>query len=239
MEEISQHLLLVEDNADFGNMLQQYLNICGYKVTWATDGIAGLEKIKTQSFDLCVLDVMMPQMDGFTLAEKIRQEQKNTQIPILFLTAKKLKEDRLKGLRLGDDYMVKPFEVEELLLRIQNLLKRINSSANHTSQPSNSTTTSLLQIGSYQFDIPNLSLQSPVNQYRLTEKESQLLAYLIQHKNQVVKRDEIMTRFWEEDDFFTRRSMNVFISRLRKYLKDDPALSIESLRGVGIVLKEN
>jgi len=218
---------MAEDDIDFGNMLRQYLELNSFEVCQTFDGIEAYEKITTSSFDLCVLDVMMPKMDGFTLAKKIRKELPH--MPIIFLTARHQKADRIQGLQLGaDDYITKPFEADELVLRIQNLLKRTISTTPFTP---------LVTIGNYTFDSKKLSLQSPTKTHRLTERETALLQYLVQHKNEIVSKDAILKALWKESDFFSRRSLDVFISRLRKYLKEDEAVQIESLRGVGIIFK--
>ena len=224
------HILLAEDDLDFGNILKQYLEISGYKITWAKDGKEALGLFNNGSFNICVFDVMMPKMDGFTLAEKVIDI--NPETPFIFLTARKLKEDKIKGLKLGaDDYIVKPFEADELVLRLNNILKRTERT---TSQLSQETT---ISIGNYTFDTNRLELVCDNYQKQLTQKEAELILFLYNHKNQLLKREDILKAVWENDDFFSGRSMDVFISRLRKYFKLDPSISIESIRNVGLEFK--
>jgi DNA-binding response OmpR family regulator len=224
------HVLLAEDDFDFGSILKQYLEIHNYKVTWAKDGTEALGLFKKTDFDICVLDVMMPKMDGFTLAEKIITI--NPEVPFVFLTAKRLKEDKIKGLKLGaDDYIVKPFEADILVLRLKNILKRTLK----VSPKTNETYT----IGSYLFDAINHNLIFAGEEQRLTEKETILIQYLFNHKNEMIKRDDLLKDVWGNDDFFSGRSMDVFISRLRKYFKQDSSIAITSVRGVGLTFKIN
>jgi len=230
-------VLLAEDDFDFGSILKQYLEIHDFDVTWANDGKEALVVFKSETenpFDICVLDVMMPKMDGFALAEKVIEI--NPEIPFVFLTAKKMKEDRIKGLKLGaDDYIVKPFEADILVLRLQNILKR---SLKSTNTPHNkSKNESSYNIGRYVFNAQNYQLKLDENIQRLTEKEAQLITYFFENKNQMIKRDDLLTAVWGSDDFFSGRSMDVFISRLRKYFKQDSNISIESARGVGLTFK--
>lgn len=229
-EENKHHVLLVEDDIDFGNILKQYLEITGYYVTWFKDGEEALNNIKSNIYNICVLDVMMPKMDGFTLAENITKLF--PELPFVFLTARKLKEDKLKGLKLGaDDYIVKPFEADELVLRLHNILKRTNT------RVVKKDIESKILIGSYTFDTQRLELTFNDSLQKLTEKETELILFLFNHKNQLLKREEILNAVWKNDDFFSGRSMDVFISRLRKYFKEDPNISIESSRGIGLEFK--
>ncbi len=222
---MNHELLLVEDDIDLGNVMKQYLEINNFSITLCRNGKEGLQNFRNGVFDLCILDVMMPEMDGFSLAKKILQISVNT--PFLFLTALNQKSDRMKGLQLGaDDYICKPFEIDELVLRVQNILRRTGKSSNIASQ----------QIGNYDFDRSNLLLSLGNNEKRITLQEAKLLELLLQNKNTVVKRPHILTQLWGEDDYFAGRSLDVFISRLRKYLKKDPQLSIENIRGVGFKL---
>ncbi len=229
-DENKHHVLLVEDDIDFGNILKQYLEITGYYVTWFKDGEEALNNIKSNIYNICVLDVMMPKMDGFTLAENITKLF--PELPFVFLTARKLKEDKLKGLKLGaDDYIVKPFEADELVLRLHNILKRTNT------RVVKKDIESKILIGSYTFDTQRLELTFNDSLQKLTEKETELILFLFNHKNQLLKREEILNAVWKNDDFFSGRSMDVFISRLRKYFKEDPNISIESSRGIGLEFK--
>lgn len=222
-------ILLAEDDVDFGNILQQYLTLHNFDVVWAKDGKEALEIFKNNNFDICVFDVMMPKLDGFSLAEKVIEQ--NPEMPFVFLTARNQKEDKLKGLKLGaDDYIVKPFEADELILRLQNIIKRTQKSVV-------STTSDIVKIGNYTFNPKQLQLEHKTKTQRLTEKEVQLIQFLYEHKNQLLKREEILSEVWQNDDFFSGRSMDVFISRLRKYFAEDPTIKIESIRGVGLEFK--
>jgi len=230
---MKKHILLAEDDQDFGSILKQYLEMNQYQVTWAKDGKEALATFRKQDdFDICVLDVMMPKMDGFSLAEEIIKI--NPEMPFIFLTARKMKEDKLKGLKLGaDDYIIKPFEADELVLRLQNIIKR----SNYSNKTTDTETSSKLKIGKYIFNTHRLELKINNQKQQLTEKEGELIKFLFQHKNTLLKRDDILINVWKNDDFFSGRSMDVFISRLRKYFKDDANISIESIRGIGLEFK--
>lgn len=220
-------VLLAEDDFDFASVLKQYLELYDYSVTWAKNGEEALSIFQKETFNICVFDVMMPKMDGFTLAEKIITI--NPEIPFVFLTARKLKEDKIIGLKLGaDDYIVKPFEADELVLRLNNILKRSEPKI-YTSNPSEE-----MPIGNYIFNPARLELKLENQTQRLTEKEVALILFLFKNKNQLIKRNEILQSIWGNDDFFSGRSMDVFISRVRKYLKDDIRISIESIRNIGL-----
>lgn len=223
---MKKHILLAEDDFDYASILKQYLEFSGFDVTWAKDGKEALKLFPDTQPDICVFDVMMPQMDGFTLAEKVVDNYPET--PFIFLTAKSMKEDKIKGLRLGaDDYIVKPFEVEELILRITNILKRVQKTApQHIADKK-------FKIGQYLFDSENYLLTHENITHRITEKEAHLIQFLYASKNKLVKREDILKEIWGNDDFFSGRSMDVFISRLRKYFSEDPAISIPSVRGLG------
>ncbi|WP_422106736.1 response regulator transcription factor [Winogradskyella sp.] len=224
------HILLAEDDLDFGNILKQYLEISGFTITWAKDGKEALELFQKKHFNICVFDVMMPKMDGFTLAEKVIDIAPET--PFIFLTARKLKEDKIKGLKLGaDDYIVKPFEADELVLRLNNILKRTEKTASISIQEAN------IDIGTYTFNTQRCELICGDFKKQLTHKEAELILFLYNHKNQLLKREDILKAVWENDDFFSGRSMDVFISRLRKYFKLDPSIAIESIRNVGLEFK--
>ncbi|WP_027391103.1 MULTISPECIES: response regulator transcription factor [Aquimarina] len=219
------HILLAEDDFDFGSILKQYLELHGYSVVWAQDGKEALQVFSEKQFDICVFDVMMPKMDGFTLAEKVIEI--NPEVPFVFLTAKKMKEDKIRGLKLGaDDYIVKPFEADILVLRLQNILKR--------SQRIETIREEVITIGNYKFEATNHCLTLHGERQKLTEKETVLIQYLYDHKNTMIKRENLLKDVWGNDDFFSGRSMDVFISRLRKYFKQDNKIKIESVRGVGL-----
>lgn len=227
------HILLAEDDFDYASILRQYLEISGFTVTWAKDGAEALALFPEANPDICVFDVMMPKMDGFTLAEKVITTKPET--PIVFLTAKGMKEDKIRGLKLGaDDYVVKPFEADELILRITNILKR--SQRTYIAQE---TGTETIAIGSYVFDNANYTLTLNDTLHRLTEKEAHLISYLFTNRNRMIKREDILTEVWGNDDFFSGRSMDVFISRLRKYFGEDAAIAINSYRGLGLEFKIN
>lgn len=226
------HILLAEDDYDYASILRQYLEISGFTVTWAKDGDEAFDLFPEAKPDICVFDVMMPKMDGFTLAEKVIAV--NPETPIVFLTAKGMKEDKIRGLKLGaDDYVVKPFEADELILRITNILKR--SQRSHTAVPSSGNSKTV--IGNYIFDSTNYTLTHNDILHRLTEKEAHLISYLFANRNRMIKRDDILSEIWGSDDFFSGRSMDVFISRLRKYFSEDPAVAINSYRGLGLEFK--
>ena len=226
----NKHILLAEDDADFGGILKQYLEMSGFSVEWAKDGEEALLLFDKGDFNMCVLDVMMPKLDGFSVAEKMIEI--NPEIPFIFLTARKMKEDKLKGLKLGaDDYIVKPFEADELVLRLNNILRRTQRRSLAIASEE------IIKIGNYKFNTKRLELQIHDSIQRLTEKEGELIQFLYYHKNQLLKREEILKAVWSTDDFFSGRSMDVFISRLRKYFKEDSAISIESIRGIGLEFK--
>jgi DNA-binding response OmpR family regulator len=219
-------VLIAEDDRDFGNILTQYVTISGFEVTLARDGKEAWELFNADKPDICVLDVMMPEMDGFTLAEKIKQAHND--MPFIFLTAKSLKEDIVRGLKLGaDDYITKPFDPEVLILRINNILKRVYSSVNDEYHVSNT----VLRFNT-------LELICGKTKEKLTLKEGQLLRYFMINKNKILAREDILTEIWGEDDYFLGRSMDVFISRLRKYVSEDGGIDIRTVRGTGFILEE-
>jgi DNA-binding response OmpR family regulator len=219
-------VLLAEDDRDFGTILSQYVTINGFDVLLARDGREAWELFSREKPDICVLDVMMPEMDGFTLGEKIKEAQPD--MPLLFLTAKSLKEDIVRGLKIGaDDYITKPFDPEVLILKINNILKRAYSSANDE-----------YRISDTHLNFNTLELTSGNTKEKLTLKEAQLLKYFIVNKNKVLAREDILTEIWGEDDYFLGRSMDVFISRLRKYISEDKNIDIRTVRGTGFILEE-
>lgn len=219
--------LIVEDDMDLGNLLRQYLELNGFTAVRVFNGLEARQELLTTPYDILIIDVMMPEEDGFTLAEKLRSLHPH--LPFLFVTARKAKVDVLKGLRLGaDDYIVKPFDADELIQRIRNILKR--------TQGKPEAPDLVLQLGHYRLDVGNLSLTSSQSHRLLTEKEAKLLHYLATHPNRLIKRNDILDQLWQNADFFNGRSMDVFISRLRKYLSEDPSIHIESIRGVGFRL---
>ncbi len=226
-------ILLVEDDRNFGDVLKSYLEMHDYDVTLAVDGIEGFENYRRGNFDLCIFDVMMPRKDGFTLAREIREQDKT--MPIIFLTAKNFKEDVVEGFRIGaDDYISKPFNSEELLLRIQAILRRTQK------EPDPAEEIREFSIGRYHFNYPLrvLTFDDGTRQTKekLSPKEAHLLRLFCLHMNDVLTRNEALTKIWGEDNYFTARSMDVFVTKLRKYLKRDPGIEIENIHGNGFRL---
>ena len=216
-------ILLAEDDESLGFLLCDNLEMNGFEVELCQDGLAGLLAFKKGNFDLCVLDVMMPKMDGFTLAKEIRTKDQET--PIIFLTAKGLKEDRIKGFKVGgDDYLTKPFSIEEFILRINAILRRTQKSP---------PTPQMLQFGTYQLDTENLKLIHEKETKQLTKKEAGILQLFAQNQNKLLKREYILKTIWEDDGYFVGRSMDVFISRLRKLLEGDAGVKIVNVHGMG------
>ncbi|MEL7123099.1 MAG: response regulator transcription factor [Bacteroidota bacterium] len=220
-------ILYVEDDESLSFVTTDNLEMKGFEVVCCDNGRTALEIFNNDTFDICILDVMLPELDGFKLAETIRKY--NVEIPIIFLTAKSLKEDKIKGLRLGaDDYIVKPYSIEELLLKVEVFYRRNKLTINQ--KPSS------YKLGMYKFDYPNLKLFTENDSRQLTQREADLLKLLLESSNQVIKREHILETLWGENDYFLGRSLDVFISRLRKYLKKDEALKIENIHGVGFRL---
>lgn len=220
-------ILLAEDDLNLGVLLADHLDSEGFDVKLCKDGELALRAFESGSFDLCLLDVMMPKLDGFSLAKIIKQKDKK--IPIIFITARSQKEDKLKGYDIGaDDYITKPFDEEELTWKIKALVRRM---------PENKTNgkTAIISIGAYSFDHSNQSLSINGNVKRITEKESDIVKYLSEHRNHVIKREEMLKELWGENNYFLGRSLDVFITKIRKYLKDDPNLNIENVFGVGFI----
>jgi DNA-binding response OmpR family regulator len=226
-EQTMTKILLVEDDDSLGFVVKDNLEQEGYEIDLQTTGKLGQTAFQKNQYDICILDVMLPEMDGFTLAEYIRGT--GNQVPIIFLTAKSLKEDRIKGLKLGaDDYLTKPFSIEELILRIEAILKRTGK------KTSQNTDTHIL--GKYTFDTKNLKLYFNEIAQDLTHRESDLLNFLVQNKNETIPRDKILIAIWGDDDYFKGRSLDVFITRLRKYLSQDPSIKLTNVHGVGFRL---
>lgn len=218
-------VLIAEDDRDFGNILTQYVSMSGFTVKHARDGNEAWEMFQQDKPDICVLDVMMPEMDGFSLAEKMKEKEPD--VPIIFLTAKSLKEDIVRGLKIGaDDYITKPFDPEILILRINNILKRAYSSSNDEFRLSDTV-----------LKFNTLELVCGDNKEKLTLKEAQLLKYFMINRNKILAREDILTEIWGEDDYFLGRSMDVFISRLRKYVQNDKNIDIRTVRGTGFILE--
>ncbi|MCX6235877.1 MAG: response regulator transcription factor [Bacteroidetes bacterium] len=223
-------ILLVEDDPNLSTVLGDYLEMLGYSTVLARDGEEGYISFRAHKIDLCILDVMMPKKDGFTLANEIRE--RNEAVPIIFLTAKALKEDRIIGFKSGcDDYITKPFSSEELSLRIEAILRRCTAKEN--SMPDSEE---VFTIGKYTFDPHNLLLKSDNFEKKLTRKETALLKLLCINKNKVLTREQALIMVWGDDDYFIGRSMDVFITKLRKYFKGDPRISILNVHGTGFKL---
>ena len=228
-------ILLVEDDINLGDVLRDYLELQEYEVTRAMDGVEGLDVFKQNSFDLLILDVMLPRKDGFTLATEIREI--NKQIPIIFLTARGQMEDRVTGYKTGcDDYIAKPFVSEELELRIGAILRRCRQ-GDTNAQPEDTFAQGVYTLGKYTFDSSNHELRIDEKRISLTTKEVELLRVLYSHKNQLITREKTLKTVWGSDNYFIGRSMDVFITKLRKYLKDDPDISIVNVHGTGFRLE--
>ncbi|MBW7868955.1 MAG: response regulator transcription factor [Brumimicrobium sp.] len=221
-------ILLVEDDTSLGFIISDQLITYGYQVVLASDGKEGLQRFNENAFHLCIFDVMMPKKDGFSLAEDIRKI--NKEIPILFLSAKNQTEDKVKGFHSGgDDYLTKPFSSEELKVRVQALLRRVNIETEKKDSE-------ILKINKFLFDVPNYQLKGPDFEKKLTKKEALVLQLLCKFQNQVVDRELVLNSVWGKDDYFAGRSLDVFITKLRKYLANDPSVNIENIHGIGFKL---
>ncbi len=228
-----QKVLLVEDDPNLGMLLEDYLSLKGkFDVVLCTDGDAGLKAFVDGTFDICILDVMMPKKDGFSLAKDIRKI--NTDIPIIFATAKGMMEDKTEAFNLGgDDYITKPFRIEELLLRINALLKRSSQNQNDEPKPT------FFEIGTYTFDYQTQLITRDEQKQKVSTKEAELLRLLCLKMNDVLTREEALLQIWHDDNYFNGRSMDVFLSKLRKYLKEDPKVEIINVHGKGYKLLVN
>jgi DNA-binding response OmpR family regulator len=229
----NKQILLVEDDVNFGTVLRDYLQMNGYKVVLSRNGLEGFEKFKKNQFDLCILDVMMPYKDGFTLAKEIRSKDKST--PIVFLTAKSMKEDVLKGYKIGaDDYLTKPFDAEILLKKLEVLIQRIQNNV-QKSKPK-----SRIVIGDFIFNprLRTLTYKKDTAT-NLSPKENQLLLMLVETQNDLLSRNKALKEIWNDDNYFTSRSMDVYIAKLRKYLRQDNSVEIANIHGEGFRLITN
>ncbi len=225
------HILLAEDDANLGFVVQDNLKANGFKVTLCSDGELALKTFANNNFDMCILDVMMPKKDGFAVAESIRSI--NKEVPIVFLTAKSMQADKIKGLTLGaDDYITKPFDFQEFILRIESILRRTKVLAADIDEKVEN-----YKIGSYNFDVKNQQLTHAKQEQSLTKREAKILAYLCEHINDIAPRELILKNIWGNDDYFSGRSLDVFISKLRKYLASDESISITNIHGVGFKLE--
>jgi len=222
----SAKIFLVEDDLSFGSVLKSYLELNDYSVDWVDDGKYAVEHFRKGAFDICILDVMLPHVDGFTIADEIRKI--NSMVPIIFLTAKKLKEDVLKGYGSGgDDYVTKPFDTEILLAKIKAILAR---------RDYQSWTKDIFEIGKFVFNARLRTLTSGDDEKKLSPKESQLLELLALNPNELISREMALKKIWGADDYFTARSMDVYITKLRKFLSEDPKLNIKNIHGAGFQL---
>jgi two-component system OmpR family response regulator len=231
MSEIAKpKILLVEDEPNFGSVLKDYLELNDYKVNLSKDGFIGREEFDKDKFDMILLDVMLPKMDGFTLGRYIRSKDAN--IPLIYITAKTLKHDVLEGFKTGaDDYITKPFDSEVLLYKIKAILKRNHEEVEAVDIPDN------FAIGRYNFNYKLRTLSKNGDKQLLSPREAELLKLLCIHINDVAPRSEALIKIWHEENYFTTRSMDVFIARLRKYLRDDPDVEIVNIHGNGFILK--
>lgn len=229
MSENKARLLYVEDDLTLSFVTRDNLEIKGYDVEHCLDGEEALNKFGEGSYDLCILDVMLPKMDGFTLAAKIRETDQ--EIPIIFLTAKSTNEDKIYGLKTGgDDYITKPFSIEELALRIDIFLRRRRIVEENAEPLEN------YRLGKFEINFRNYTITEGVEEKKMTFRESELLRLLCEEADQIIKREDILMSLWGDDSYYNSRSMDVFISRLRKYLKNDPGIKIENIHGVGFRL---
>ncbi|NAS32229.1 response regulator [Flavobacteriaceae bacterium R38] len=223
-------ILLAEDDENLGYILKEYLAMHHFDVTLAVNGKSAIEQFHKNDFDLCILDIMMPILDGFSVAEEIKKQQ--PEMPLIFLTAKALKIDKLKGFKIGaDDYILKPVDEEELIARINAILRRSGDSSNNSKQSIH------FQIGGYTFDHQNQLLSFKNEKQQLTSKEADILRELCLKKGQILDRKKTLKTYWGENDYFSRRSMDVFIYKLRKYLKKDPSIHIKNVHGKGFILE--
>jgi DNA-binding response OmpR family regulator len=226
---IRKSLFFVEDDLSFGAVLKSYLEICNFTVTWLNDGKHAVSSFKDGIYDLCILDVMLPNVDGFSIGKEIRLMDPH--VPIIYLTAKSLKEDIISGYQIGaDDYIIKPFDADVLVFKIAALLKRSegeSSSVNH-----------LYPIGKYLFDAKLREIKLDGVKQLISPKESALLQMLCQHKNELLPREVALRKIWGDDGYFTTRSMDVFITKLRKYFKDDPSVEIRNIHGSGFIMTQ-
>ena len=232
MKKNSKKILLVEDDVNFGNILKEYLQINNYNIVLARNGIEGYDKFSSAEFDLCILDVMMPFKDGFSLAKEIRS--KNEEVPLIFLTAKNLKEDVLKGFKIGaDDYLTKPFDTEVLLAKIKAIMSRKKI----FNVPSSEDI--IFKIGKFDFNSKLRILSLETNQFKLSPKENELLRLLIININDLLSREIALNKIWRDDSYFASRSMDVYIAKLRKYLSLDSKIEIINIHGEGFRLVVN
>lgn len=226
---MAKNIFFVEDDLSFGSVMKSYLELSDYNVTWVDDGKYAVDRYKAGNFDLAVLDVMLPNVDGFTIGKELKSI--NPALPMIYLTAKTLKEDILKGYNIGaDDYVTKPFDSEVLLCKIQAILKR--SEVEQTKNRSE-----IYHLGAYKFNYRFRTLELDGKKEKLSPKEAGLLRMLCLKKNELLKREDALQNLWGDDDYFTARSMDVYVTKLRKYLKDDESIEIKNIHGSGFILE--
>lgn len=222
-------IFFVEDDLSFGSVMKSYLELNNYKVNWVSDGIHALDAFKSDEFDLAILDVMLPNVDGFTIGRELKETSPS--LPLIYLTAKNLKQDVLKGYGIGaDDYITKPFDSEVLLCKIEAVLKRASSE-------DKKNRSEIYRIGVYRFNYRFRTIEKDGLKQKLSPKEAGLLRLLCMNKNELLPRDEALQKLWGDDDYFTARSMDVFVSKLRKFLADDPTVEIKNIHGSGFILE--
>jgi DNA-binding response OmpR family regulator len=222
------HIFLVEDDLSFGAVLKSYLEINDFEVDWVDDGKHAVNKFRNSNFDICILDVMLPNVDGFTIAAEIRAISPS--VPILFLTAKNLRDDILKGYKTGaDDYMTKPFDTEVLIFKLKAILKR------KSGQPQNQS--ELFQIGHYLFDYKLRTIEHENRKQKLSPKEAELLKMLCENQNELLPRETALKKIWGDDGYFTTRSMDVYLTKLRKIFTEEPTVEIRNIHGSGFMLE--
>jgi two-component system OmpR family response regulator len=232
MEKNQARILLAEDDRNLGNILKNFLDVKGFATTLCINGQEAVEAFNKKEFDFCILDVMMPVRDGFSVAKEIRSS--NPKIPIMFLTAKSLQEDKMKGFEAGaDDYLTKPFNMDELLMRLQAILRRTEDTGR------NAENENAFQIGKYTFDFNRQVLTIKGKEKKLTSKEAGLLRLLCTNANEVLERSTALNKIWSDDSYFNARSMDVYIVKLRKYLKEDPSVELINVHGIGFKLVMN
>jgi len=223
-------VFLAEDDMSLGFVIKDNLEEEGFEVVHCLDGQTAMDRFNKDEFDICLLDVMMPNKDGFAVAKKIRQQ--SDLIPILFLTSKSLEEDKVKGFQTGaDDYITKPFSMQELMMRMNVFLRRTKKMHSESQEE--------YQIGNLRFSFTDLKLNSPNGSFSLTQREADLLRFLCKHPNKVLKREEVLMNVWGKDDYFLGRSMDVFMTKLRKYFKEDPSINLETIHGLGFRFNAN
>ncbi|MFO8146601.1 MAG: response regulator transcription factor [Bacteroidota bacterium] len=228
--ENKKNILLVEDDDSLGYLLTEYLQIKGFDISWAKNGNLALQKLEKEKFDLAILDVMMPEMDGFTLAEQMKLIY--PEIPFIFLSAKSLKIDVLKGFSKGAvDYLKKPIDEEELVIRINILLKNLSNQEMENSNKGE------IYLGKYSYEPQQQTLKFGTSKVSLTSRENELLRYLTSKQNEICTHKELLKNIWGTNDYFTRRSLNVFVSRLRKYLEKEPSIKIENIHNTGFIFR--